>query len=93
MLVPGRGAIHDSEVFWCPFADQPEGPLQPVNPDRNHEDKDRANKRPKVCHETQLPSILDQICIKDRHTTGSVSQSHAVQVLRHCGAEPPGCAV
>ncbi|CAK0787484.1 hypothetical protein CVIRNUC_010704 [Coccomyxa viridis] len=27
--------------------DQQEGPLQPVNPDRNHEDNDRANKKPK----------------------------------------------
>ena len=42
------------------FADQPEGPLQPVNPDRNYEENDRANKKPKVCQKAQLPSILDQ---------------------------------
>lgn len=30
-------------------ADQPDAPLQPVNPDRNaYEDDDRANKKPKV---------------------------------------------
>ena len=40
---------------WC--AEQPEAPLQPVNPDRNlYEDDDRAYKKPKV--DLKPPLIL-----------------------------------